>query len=98
MTFQRSEPEERKVWLSFEGRPLQVSAGENLAAALLAAGIKSFRETPSGGAPRGPYCMMGICFECLLEVDARQNQQACMLPVREGMTVRRQKAVRRLPG
>ena len=96
MTFKRSEKEGQRVRLTFEGEALEAVEGGSLAAALLAAGVKTFRETPQKGEARGPYCMMGVCFECLLEVDSRENQQSCMIPVREGMRVRRQKGFRGL--
>ena len=38
--------------------------------------------------PRGPFCMMGVCFDCLVEIDGVPNVQGCMTPVREGMQVR----------
>lgn|SRR5690625_2550292 len=94
MAFKRSEREEQIVQMTFDGQPLQAAEGDNLAAALLVAGVKSFRKTPQGAEPRGPYCMMGVCFECLVEVDSRENQQACMISVRDGMSVRRQKGFR----
>jgi predicted molibdopterin-dependent oxidoreductase YjgC len=50
------------------------------------------------GEPRAPYCMMGVCFECLVEVDGVPNVQACMTSVREGMTVRRQHGARQIGG
>jgi predicted molibdopterin-dependent oxidoreductase YjgC len=78
----------------WEGREVPGQAGESLAAALLAAGILAFRETPVSGAARGPLCLMGACFDCLVEVDGAQNQQACMTPVRAGMRVSMQRGAR----
>ena len=57
---------------------------------MLLAGLPSVRETPVSGAPRGPYCLMGICFDCLAEIDGIPNRQACMVTVVPGMTIRRQ--------
>src|SRR5205823_1205172 len=51
--------------VEFDGHPLKVLGDCSVAAALLAAGVSRFRSTPVSGAPRGPYCMMGVCFECL---------------------------------
>ena len=79
------------VIIHFEGREITVPVGTTVAAALLQAGEAEFRSTPVSGAARGPYCMMGVCFECLVEIDGAPNQQACMTPVRDGMRVRRQK-------
>ena len=75
-----------RVW--FHGAPLELPEGANLAAALLAAGVEVFRHTPVSGAPRGPFCMMGACFDCLVEVDGTVRQ-ACMLEVTAGLRVTR---------
>lgn len=85
----------RTVSLQVEGRPVLALEGDSLAVALLQAGVTALRETPVSGAPRGPLCLMGVCFECLVEVDGRANVQACMLGVREGMQVRLQRGARR---
>lgn len=82
--------------LTFEERPVAFRAGDSVAAALLAAGIARFRDSPVDAAPRAPYCMMGVCFECLVEIDGRQNQQACLIPARAGMVIRRQCGARDL--
>lgn len=73
-----------------DGAPVPAVAGETVAAALLAAGLDHARTTPATGSPRAPYCMMGVCFECLMEIDGAANRQACMVPVKAGMRVRRQ--------
>ncbi|WP_262273190.1 MULTISPECIES: (2Fe-2S)-binding protein [Microvirga] len=80
-----------QVTFTFDGIPITASAGDSVAAALLAAGIRACRTTPVSGAPRGPYCMMGVCFECLVRIDGVGNRQGCLVPVREGMTVETQK-------
>ena len=46
------------------------------------------------GSPRAPYCMMGVCFDCLMEIDGVGNRQACLTPVADGMQVRRQRGAR----
>lgn len=78
------------VRIRFEGREIEAREGDSVAAALLAAGITPLRATPVSRAPRSPYCMMGVCFECLVEVDGRKSCQACMVTVAPGMEVRRQ--------
>lgn len=75
-----------EVPVTFAGRDLMLPEGANLAAALLAAGITTFRHTPTSGAPRAPFCMMGACFDCVVEVDGI-TRQACMLTVTEGLTI-----------
>lgn len=86
------------VTITFEGNPLIVPAGISVAAALLANGARDFRSSVVGNAPRAPYCMMGVCFECLVEIDGVPARQGCMVPVREGMKVRRQKGAVELAG
>ncbi len=72
--------------LLFEGRELTAYLGESVAAALLAAGVRTLGHGPDGG-PRGLYCGMGACFECRVTVDGRPNLRACMTPVAPGMRV-----------
>lgn len=79
------------VQIEFEGTPLTVPAEVSLAAALLACGIRHTRESAINARLGAPYCMMGVCFECLVEVDGQANAQACLVPVRAGMRVRRQR-------
>jgi len=74
--------------VTFDGAPLRLPEGANLAAALLAAGIDVFRNTPVSGAPRGPFCMMGACFDCLVEIDG-VVRQACMIEVSPGLQIHR---------
>lgn len=83
--------------IAFDGREVPFFAGDSVAAALLAAGIDDFRAHPVDGCGRAPYCMMGVCFECLVEIDGRQNQQACLVSARPGMIVRRQAGARTVP-
>jgi predicted molibdopterin-dependent oxidoreductase YjgC len=80
----------------FDGRPIAARAGDSVAAALLAGGIAVTRQTPVTGAARGPYCMMGACFDCLAVVDGRPSVQTCMTQVRDGMRVERQDGARGL--
>jgi D-hydroxyproline dehydrogenase subunit gamma len=80
----------------FEGRALTAHDGDSIAAALLANNIVVTRTTTLSGAARGPYCMMGACFECVAKVDGRTGVQTCMTPVREGMHIERQDGAREL--
>ena len=93
-----SQPEFRTVSLSVDGRPVAARPGDSVAAALLAAGILGCRTTPVSGAPRAPYCMMGVCFDCLAEVDGVASVQTCLTTVRDGMRVARQRGKRSLIG
>ena len=81
----------RTVSIAFEGKTLEVPEGISVAAAILGhAGEADLRVSPVGGEKRAPFCFMGVCHECLVEIDGRPNQQACATPVREGMRVRKQ--------
>ena len=71
-----------------------VPAGASAAAAVLAAGFDNIRETPVDGSERGPYCMTGVCFDCLAEIDGVANRQSCMVEVRPGMQISRQMRAR----
>lgn len=79
------------VEFTFDGRPLTTRSGLTLAAALTDAGIRGFREGP-GDTPRGLFCGMGVCQDCLVEVDDRPNRRACMTKAESGMVVRTQPA------
>jgi predicted molibdopterin-dependent oxidoreductase YjgC len=89
-------PARQTITVEIEGRPVSVCAGESVAAAVLAAGLGHGRTTPVGGEPRAPYCMMGVCFDCLMEIDGLANVQACQVEVREGMKIRRQSGARKV--
>ncbi|MEQ6889717.1 (2Fe-2S)-binding protein [Halomonas sp. CS7] len=86
------------VTVFVEDTPIEVSQHDSAAAAVLAAGLLPSRTTPASEAPRAPYCLMGVCFECLIEIDGAPNQQGCMIPVREGMRIRRQCGARDMHG
>tara|TARA_B100000614_G_scaffold237078_1_gene235037 strand:- start:224 stop:526 length:303 start_codon:yes stop_codon:yes gene_type:complete len=78
------------VTFTFEGRAIVAQAGDSVAAALTAAGVTDLRASVVSGSPRGIYCMMGACFDCLMEIDGQPNRQACMCEVSEGLVVKRQ--------
>ena len=76
------------VSFSFDGVTLSAPAGESLAAALLASGIRRLGEGLDPARPRAALCMMGVCQQCLVRVDGRLAQ-SCLVPVRAGMVVTR---------
>lgn len=86
----------QQVSLDIEGQVVSVPSGHSVAAAAAISGICHCRTTALSGERRAPYCMMGVCFECLMEIDGIPNQQACLIQVREGMQVRRQNGARGL--
>jgi NADH dehydrogenase/NADH:ubiquinone oxidoreductase subunit G len=73
------------IWI--DGQPTEAYAGETVAAALLASGKRVFRLTDKSRAPRGLYCGMGVCFDCLVTVDGEALVRACVTPVRAGMMI-----------
>ena len=82
------------VAVQIEGRSVHVPEGASAAAAVLIAGLGSIRDTAIGGGARAPYCMMGVCFDCLAEIDGVPNRQSCMIAARPGMRIRRQQGAR----
>lgn len=83
-----------RVALTIDGQPVEARVGDSVAAALLAAGRATCRTTPVSGAARGPFCLMGTCFECLVTIDGLGNRQGCQVAVREGMKVETQQGKR----
>lgn len=81
------------VTVVIDGRPQRVPATLSAAAAVLLHGGIA-RTTPVSGAPRAPYCMMGVCFDCLMEIDGVPNRQGCLVPVADGMSINRQRGAR----
>ncbi|MFE9741377.1 (2Fe-2S)-binding protein [Streptomyces sp. NPDC006477] len=81
--------------VDFDGRAVDALAGQSLAAALWSAGILTWRATRVSGAPRGVFCGMGSCYDCLLTVNGRPNQRACLTPARPGDTVTTQEGTGR---
>jgi len=76
-----------RVMLRIDGRSVEAREGDSVAGAMLAAGIVRTRVTPRLDAPRGPYCGIGACFDCLVAIDGVGNRRACMVEVAHGMTV-----------
>ena len=74
------------VEILVDGRPIPAFAGESLAVALACAGIRRLRSSTRSGEPRGMFCLMGVCQECVVRVDGR-TVNSCMEPVRTGMIV-----------
>jgi D-hydroxyproline dehydrogenase subunit alpha len=74
------------VAFDFDGRRIEGYEGESIAAALAAAGIRALRKTRSG-APRGLWCGMGACFECVVTIDGKPDQRACLAKVAAGLSV-----------
>ena len=80
---QRPDP----VAISVDGRSVSAIPGESLAAALFVAGIRTLRPSPRAGGPRGMFCLMGVCQECVVRIDGRRTT-SCNEPVRAGMIIK----------
>jgi NADH dehydrogenase/NADH:ubiquinone oxidoreductase subunit G len=88
----------RAVTITVDGRPVAAYEGESLAAALFAAGQQILRTSPRRESPRGYFCGMGICHDCLMTVDGQPSVRACMTPVREGLSAETQAGLGRWGG
>ncbi len=86
MTAVRLHRPERLVDVTVDGRPMRLPEGEMVATALACEGIRLLRRSPAAGGPRGAFCFMGACQECLIHVDG-DLRQACMTPVRAGIAI-----------
>lgn len=72
---------------TFDGHPVAAEPGQTLAAALIASGRRSWRTTRVEGRPRGVFCGIGVCFDCLTTVNGRPNRRACLVEARPGDVV-----------
>ena len=75
------------VRFTCDGEPIDAYKGETIAAALLAAERRTLRRTPRAASPRGLFCGMGVCFDCVMIVDGEPGVRSCMTTVRDGMVV-----------
>ena len=75
------------VTVTVNGKAVRAVEGEPVAAALMAAGIRTFRTTPKLHHPRGIFCAIGRCTDCALTIDGIPNQRTCVTRIREGMRI-----------
>jgi D-hydroxyproline dehydrogenase subunit gamma len=95
--FKRPDDDARApVEIFVDGVSVRAQAGDTVSAALLASGLDARRATAVSGAPRLPYCMMGVCFDCLVTIDGVGNRQGCLVPVSPGMKIEVQKGKREI--
>jgi predicted molibdopterin-dependent oxidoreductase YjgC len=81
---------EATITIFLDDRPIPAREGEMIAACLFRAGVPYFRTTPVQGEPRLPFCMIGHCFDCLIEIEGVGSRQACLSSVADGMRLRTQ--------
>jgi predicted molibdopterin-dependent oxidoreductase YjgC len=87
MRFGEKPPEGvQPISIIVDGEELQALPGDTIASALYAQGKRAWRVSRSGDA-RGLFCGIGLCFDCLVTVDGKPNQRACVTPVAQGMQV-----------
>lgn len=84
---QLTENHTKTLTVYVNGTPVQARAGEMVAGVILRLPSPVTRKTPINGHSRAPYCLMGVCFECLAIVDGEPSTQTCLVPVRDGMTI-----------
>ncbi|GLV75422.1 (2Fe-2S)-binding protein [Streptomyces hygroscopicus] len=80
---------------TFDGRSVRAEHGQSVAAALIAAGHRSWRHTRAEGRPRGVFCGIGVCFDCLVTINGTPNHRACLVEVRPGDVVSTQEGAGR---
>lgn len=83
----------RKVAIEVNGKRIEAEEGEPIAAAITAAGISVFHYTRKSGAPRGLFCAIGRCSDCLMIVDGIPNTRTCVTHVRAGMKIETQHGI-----
>lgn len=76
------------VTITLDGEAVYGAAGATVASLLLSSGLRTLRRSPRAGTPRGAFCLMGVCQECVLLVDG-VLRQACLVAARDGMRVER---------
>lgn len=82
-----------EIRFSFDGQSIAGVAGDTVASALMAAGVRAFATDPHDGSPRGGFCFVGRCSDCLMVIDGQPGTMACMTQVRDGMEVEFQRGL-----
>jgi hypothetical protein len=85
------DPRGEVLTIYIDGVPVAAEANESIAAVLLRQAPVWSRTTPVSDTRRAPYCMMGVCFDCLATVDGVSSIQTCLVPIRNGMRINRQR-------
>jgi len=84
----------KPIPFTIEGRSAVAEEGDTVAIALLSNGVVTCRSSAVSKEPRAPYCLMGVCFECLVEINGVGNKQACLTPLTIGMDIKMQNGKR----
>ncbi|MGQ9569532.1 MAG: (2Fe-2S)-binding protein [Thermodesulfovibrionales bacterium] len=83
----------KELTILVDGKKVQAIEGEMIATALLASGIRHFRYTSKNHEPRGIFCAIGRCTDCVMEVNGRPNVRTCITPVEDGMVIKTQEGL-----
>lgn len=94
--FRKLNENSQTLTVHIDGQPAKATPGETVAAVILRQPQGWNRTTPVEGRPRAPFCMMGVCFDCLVVVDGQASVQGCLTLVRDGMRIERQHGKRRV--
>jgi predicted molibdopterin-dependent oxidoreductase YjgC len=81
---------DRPLTIVVDGEPVAGTVGQTIAGVLLGAGRREWRTTTASGAPRGVFCGIGVCFDCLVEVNGLRDVRACLRRAQDGDVVTRQ--------
>lgn len=76
-----------RITATFNDQPISADEGMTVGAALVSNGITSWRSTRKNDKPRGLFCGIGVCFDCLVEVDGQRNERACIVRLQDGMRI-----------
>ena len=79
--------------LELDGKKIEAFEGESIASALLAIGVRVFRYTKNRSEPRGIFCAIGRCTDCVMTVDGVPNVRTCVTPVKDGMKIQTQRGL-----
>lgn len=89
---------ENLITIHINGQPFEVPAGETVAAAVLtSSSLSHTRTTVISNSPRAPFCLMGVCYECLMTINGKSSQRACKVQVEQGMNIESQQGSGVLP-
>ena len=77
----------RRITVSLNATPVTADAGQSVGAVLMGEGIKAWRTTRNQGKPRGLFCGIGACYDCLITIDGEPNQRACIVEARDTMNI-----------
>jgi predicted molibdopterin-dependent oxidoreductase YjgC len=80
-------PQRKSIRIFVDGKAIEAYEGESIAAAMYAAGLRVHRTTAKGGEPRGVFCNIGRCTDCIMKVDGQPNVRTCVTMVQDGMRV-----------